>query len=57
MAHVLLYSTKSYGVILSSFIFEQTVMLISFWNWCTPSWSNLDREGGGADAVVIKRFA
>ena len=30
MAHVLLGSTKSYGVILFSFIFGQTFLLISF---------------------------
>ena len=56
MAHVLLDSTESYGVILFSFIFGQTFLLIFLWNWCTPSWSNLGR-GGGADAVVIKRSA
>ena len=43
MAHII----SSYGVILFTFFFGKTFLLISVWNWCTPSWSNLGSGGGG----------
>ena len=54
LAHVLLDSTESHGVILFSFIFGLTFLLISLWNWYTPSWSNLGRGGGGVIVVIMR---